>query len=130
MRRSQKLGATNISSLQALASGGVGGQITLKGEGNNTLTITYNGNGDFTVVNSVLGDSATFHLEGVVAASGAGATTQPLTTTLQLYVVQRGDTLTKIARRFGVSVNALILANKLKEANVIFIGQRLIIPGK
>jgi LysM repeat protein len=46
-----------------------------------------------------------------------------------VYVVQRGDTLGGIARRFGVSLSALISANNIRNANLIFVGQRLIIPG-
>lgn len=45
----------------------------------------------------------------------------------QTYLVQEGDTLSKIADQFGVSVEALTLANGLNEA-VIFIGQTLVIP--
>ncbi len=45
-----------------------------------------------------------------------------------LYTVRRGDTLTAIARRFGVTINAIVLANGLVNPNRIFAGQRLLIP--
>ncbi len=45
----------------------------------------------------------------------------------QTYVVQEGDTLSKIANQFGVAVEALTLANGLNEPT-IFIGQTLVIP--
>jgi LysM repeat protein len=45
------------------------------------------------------------------------------------YKVRRGDTLEKIARRFGVSVGALAQANHL-DADELPAGKRLIIPGK
>src|SRR5215203_5430775 len=45
-----------------------------------------------------------------------------------LYIVQRGDTLYRIAVRFGVTVNALVSANGLPNANVIYVGQVLTIP--
>lgn len=45
------------------------------------------------------------------------------------YIVQRGDTLYRIAARFGVTVPALAAANRLSNINVIYVGQRLIIPG-
>ncbi|MGE5557444.1 MAG: LysM peptidoglycan-binding domain-containing protein [Bacillota bacterium] len=45
----------------------------------------------------------------------------------RIYAVQPGDTLFLIARRFGVSVQAIVEANNLQNAN-IFPGQRLIIP--
>ncbi len=52
-------------------------------------------------------------------------TVPPGTTT---YVVQSGDTLSAIARRFGTTVNAIVQANNLPNPNLIFPGQVLIIP--
>jgi murein DD-endopeptidase MepM/ murein hydrolase activator NlpD len=46
-----------------------------------------------------------------------------------VYVVQPGDTLWAIAQRFGVSVDALALANGIADAGQIHIGDRLVIPG-
>jgi len=46
-----------------------------------------------------------------------------------VYIVQTGDTLFKIARKFGVTVEAIVAANNIKDPNVISVGQRLIIPG-
>ncbi len=43
-------------------------------------------------------------------------------------IVKRGDTLTKIARRCGVSVRALAAANGIQNINRVRVGQRLIIP--
>jgi LysM repeat protein len=45
------------------------------------------------------------------------------------YTVQRGDTLSGIAARFGVTVQALMQANALTNADRIYVGQRLTIPG-
>jgi LysM repeat protein len=42
--------------------------------------------------------------------------------------VQRGDTLNKIAARYGVSTSRLAQANGIRNANVIYPGQRLCIP--
>lgn len=47
-----------------------------------------------------------------------------------VYVVQRGDTLARIAARHGVSASALAVANGIRNANLIYTGQRLTIPGK
>lgn len=44
------------------------------------------------------------------------------------YVVQAGDTLAAIARAYGVTVEAIVAANGLLDANVIVVGQELIIP--
>ncbi len=44
------------------------------------------------------------------------------------YVVKAGDSLSKIARYFGVTVNALKHANHLSNANYVYVGQKLYIP--
>ncbi len=46
-----------------------------------------------------------------------------------LYAVQAGDTLGTIATRYGVTVEALIAANSLPDANTLEVGQLLTIPG-
>jgi LysM repeat protein len=50
--------------------------------------------------------------------------------TFTVYVVRPGDTLFKIARRFGVTVDELVEINKIPDANVIYPGQELKIPRK
>ena len=45
------------------------------------------------------------------------------------YVVQPGDTLHSIALRFGTTISALMSANGLANANFIYVGQNLILPG-
>jgi murein DD-endopeptidase MepM/ murein hydrolase activator NlpD len=46
----------------------------------------------------------------------------------QVYVVQAGDTMARIAARYGVSVWAVAQANEIANPNVIHVGQRLFIP--
>ncbi len=46
-----------------------------------------------------------------------------------VYIVRWGDTLSGIARRFGVSTAALAAANGIYNWNYIYAGQRLVIPG-
>ncbi len=43
------------------------------------------------------------------------------------YVVKKGDTLSKIARMYNTSVNALVNANNIANKNLIVVGQGLII---
>jgi LysM repeat protein len=45
-----------------------------------------------------------------------------------VHVVQAGDTLYSIARRYGVSVAAITAANGIVNPNHIWVGQRLVIP--
>jgi N-acetylmuramoyl-L-alanine amidase len=45
------------------------------------------------------------------------------------YVIQRGDTITAIARRLGVSIAALLAANGLSSSSIIYAGRTLTVPG-
>jgi LysM repeat protein len=44
------------------------------------------------------------------------------------HTVRYGETLTSIARRYGVSVQSLIAANGLWNPNHVHVGQVLVIP--
>jgi len=44
------------------------------------------------------------------------------------YVVKRGDTLTKIAKKYGTSISQLMNVNNLDNENVITAGQKLKVP--
>ncbi len=45
------------------------------------------------------------------------------------YVVKRGDTLSKIARKYGLDVDDLVRRNKLRSPSSLKVGQRLVVPG-
>lgn len=45
-----------------------------------------------------------------------------------VHVVQAGDTLYSIARRYRVTVDAIAAANGIVNPNLIYVGQRLVIP--
>ena len=45
------------------------------------------------------------------------------------YIVQPGDTLWRISRQFGTSVDAIVQANQIPNPNLIYVGQVLEIPG-
>ena len=49
---------------------------------------------------------------------------------MEIYVVQSGDTVYQIARRFAVPMDELIYANQLENPAVLSVGQALIIPGE
>lgn len=44
------------------------------------------------------------------------------------YTVKRGDTLYKIANRYGITVNEIVELNNIKNPNLIYVGQILRIP--
>lgn len=63
----------------------------------------------------------------MAAAAPAGAAT--LSQAATVYTVRRGDTLIRIASRFGVTLNAILRANpQIKNPDRIYAGQRINIP--
>ena len=59
---------------------------------------------------------------GVTPSIWQGATTT--------YVIKKGENLSTIAKRFGVSVRAIIELNKIADPDRIYAGQKLRLPGK
>src|SRR5262245_34700843 len=45
-----------------------------------------------------------------------------------IHIVQAGETLTSIANHYGVTIDAIVAANKLASPDAIYVGQKLIIP--
>jgi LysM repeat protein len=45
------------------------------------------------------------------------------------YTVKSGDTLSKIAAAYGVTVQAMASANNIANPNLIYVGQILTVPG-
>lgn len=60
---------------------------------------------------------------------GGGAAPAPAPGAGGVHIVQRGDTLSGIAQRYGTTLTALMQANGLRSAHIIYVGQRLTIPG-
>jgi LysM repeat protein len=49
-------------------------------------------------------------------------------TTDRYYVVQAGDTLFSISQKLGVSYETLLRENSITDPNMIYVGQKLLIP--
>ncbi|MCJ7711246.1 MAG: LysM peptidoglycan-binding domain-containing protein [Chloroflexi bacterium] len=65
----------------------------------------------------------------VAAATPSAAPTLAPAPTPQVYVVAKGDTMSKIAKKFGVTVEEILAANpQVQNANKIDIGDELTIP--
>ncbi|MFK7801036.1 MAG: LysM peptidoglycan-binding domain-containing protein [Anaerolineae bacterium] len=54
---------------------------------------------------------------------------QQPTTESTTHTVSAGETLSRIAARYGVTVNSIVAANNLFNSNIIYVGQVLVIPG-
>lgn len=63
---------------------------------------------------------------GPTTAAVSSGAVMPFTTT---YVVTKGDSLSVIAKKFGVRTRDLIDINQIKDPNKIRIGQKILLPG-
>jgi hypothetical protein len=63
-------------------------------------------------------------------ATATPVPTMPPVPTPQVYVIKQGDTLSKVAKRFGITLDELLAANKdtIKNPDKIAIGDEIIIP--
>ncbi len=69
----------------------------------------------------------------VVTVTPPAGTLRPTVTTTGptiLYIVQPGDSLSGIAARFGTTVQAIAQVNNILNLNLLFVGQRLLIPSR
>jgi LysM repeat protein len=64
----------------------------------------------------------------LLLSSPIAAVATPAAAGVRIHVVQRGENLTSIAARYGVSISAIMQANGISDANRIYFGQRLTIP--
>ena len=67
------------------------------------------------------------------ASAGPSVSSEPTplpSPTPQTYVIKKGDTLSKIATRFGVTIEDILAANEetIKDADRITVGQEIVIP--
>ena len=62
--------------------------------------------------------------------NSVGDTSSSSSSQVEIYVVQKGDFLGKIASKYKVTSKAIMELNNLKNANKIFLGQKLKIPAK
>ena len=138
------VGHISTSQLQSLVSGGSGNSITLEHDyvdSVQSITVDYNGSGDYVVstktIDGMLGEIAHFHYEGIAEVAITAtviATSTPVPTPVlaqasgNKYTVQSGDYLFKIATLYDTSVQSLVLANNISNADFIFEGQVLLLP--
>ena len=64
----------------------------------------------------------------VKRSQASGRTSRPIPAGSQVYVVKKGDCLSKIASRAGVKTTSLMDANGLTNKDMIKVGQKLVIP--
>lgn len=77
----------------------------------------------------VPGTTATATVPATVTAAPSGTASAGATGLPATYLVKAGDTLGSIARRFNLSLSVLMAANKITNADRIYVGQVLIVRG-
>jgi LysM repeat protein len=98
---------------------------TIDGQSVN-LTVTRTdgcGTADWQTLAPLLGDPRRSDIPNEAIAPSTTSTVPRVT-----YQVKRGDTLTVLARRFGVSIAAIVAVNHLANPDHLAEGQRLVIP--
>ena len=63
-------------------------------------------------------------------SSGYGVPAPAIAASANVYTVNPGDTLAAVAARYGVTLDAMMRANGIYNANFIYAGQRLNVPGR
>jgi LysM repeat protein len=147
----------SISSLSLLSANGLGwssiiypGQTLaipgLIGPGSDSVVATStlrNGNGFLRLTNTAADDAralaaaqakaaAVAAAVAVAAAAAAAAAAVPAPPPAPggiTYAVRSGDTISSIAARFGVSTDDILNANGLDPSSIIFVGDKLLVPG-
>ena len=80
------------------------------------------------IVEVPVGPGAPAQADSTALPPQAAAVTPSPKPTTTTYIVQAGDSLSGIAFQFDVSVEDIIRANGLTDADLLFVGQELIIP--
>jgi LysM repeat protein len=80
------------------------------------------------IIDQLAKELATLNLPRPGSKASAAATEGPVTAEGKEHVVAKGETLTTIAKAYGVTVDDLKKANNISNPNEIKIGQKLIIP--
>ncbi len=70
----------------------------------------------------------TFMNDNTVVAEEVSITTDTAVSETKIHIVQKGESLWVIAKKYGVSVQDIVKANNIENASLIKINQELIIP--
>jgi len=83
--------------------------------------------GDIIVVVAEGNDDNTFGEVEITPSDGVQVESCPAISNQAVHIVQPGDTLFSLARRYGVNISDLVNANNILNPNQIYIGQKLVI---
>jgi len=84
---------------------------------------------DIVTANGIVNPNLIYPGQQLTIPGGTSPAPSNTTTNGTVHVVQRGETLTRIALRYGVSIWTIVSANSIANPNLIYPGQQLTIPG-
>lgn len=112
-------------------AGGTTNIIIQRGDTLTELAIKYNTTvARLVELNNIANPNLIYTGETLIVPSGETAEDSDKNSTSgqTIYIVQKGDTLDKIAASFGITVQSIAIENNIQNKNLIYVGQRLIIP--
>lgn len=112
-------------------AGGTTTIIIQRGDTLTELAIKYNTTvARLVELNNIANPNLIYAGESLIVPSGENTqgNNQNSTSGQTIYIVQKGDTLNKIAASYGITAKSIALENNLQNINLIYVGQRLIIP--
>ena len=110
--------------------------IVSKNKGKTTAVVTGKSVGTEKLYVKVLRGDGAYEYETVTVTvtgktkTGTTTETKAANTKQQTYVVKKGDSLWKIAREYNCSLADILSLNNIKDASLIFVGQKLNIPSE
>lgn len=63
----------------------------------------------------------------IIAYASSSNTNETINTNNNIYIVKSGDTLSKIAKQYNITVSEIVKLNNIKNANLILPGQKIIL---
>nr|HID14074.1 LysM peptidoglycan-binding domain-containing protein [Anaerolineae bacterium] len=131
MRRILTLGIVLALALAtpALAQGPIV-HVVQRGENLFRIALRYGVTVDALAAANGLSNVSRIYAEQRLTIPTGGSTTSPTISSSGVHVVQRGENLFRIALRYGTTAQALAAANGIVNTNRIYVGQRLVIPGR
>lgn len=107
------------------------------GETLDSIADLYDLSVDDLIARNNLTDATSFYVGELLDVSSPAPTAEPTVVpdepstpeAVIVHTVLRGETMYRIARQYGVTVNAIAQANQIADPTIIYAGQQLIIPG-
>jgi LysM repeat protein len=133
MRRILTLGITIVLTLALAAPTFAQGStvhVVQPGENLFRIALRYGVTVDALVATNGLSNASHIYVGQRLVIPTGGSSPSPGAPSSSVHIVRRGESLFRIALRYGMTTRALAAANGIANPNRIYVGQRLVIPGR